>query len=151
MVKINPNRRRSEDYPSVSGKGVHRSEPGSKDQFAQDLVDKQSTDNSMQLKEILTRIDRITERLSGNLNLDDLIKYKKLVQMFLQEATSSAYRLEREKSFTRRGARSILVSVKKINEEVQQLLDEFMNKKKEPVNVLETLDKIRGMLVDLMA
>ena len=86
-----------------------------------------------------------------NLNLDDLISCKKLVQSFLKEATARAYLVNQERSFTRRGARSILVTVEKINHEVEEIVNGFATRRNDPVEILAALDKIRGLLVDLLA
>ncbi|MGE5416987.1 MAG: YaaR family protein [Acidobacteriota bacterium] len=153
MVKIDRNRKNpgSMDISSFGKRDIRQMNPTEKAAFSQDLLEKENQLYQVRMKELLSKIDDITGKLANNLNLDDLIRYKKVVQQFLEEATARSYIISKERSFTRRGARSVLVSVKRINQEVEELMKEFLGKKKEPVDVLETLDKIRGMLVDLMA
>lgn len=43
-----------------------------------------------------------------------------------------------------------MISIATIDSEVEQLMEDFVRNRKEPVEVLAALDKIRGMLVDLM-
>jgi len=45
----------------------------------------------------------------------------------------------------------LLFTISVIDEEVNAMIDDFMNHKKEPVEILNAMDKIRGMLVDLIA
>lgn len=151
MVKIDRNRKSLGDFSRIGKRDVNEVVPGQKSSFASDLLEKEDQMCQMRMKEILAEIDKLGSKLSSSLNVDDLMKYKKLVQSFLKEATSRAYAVNRESSFTRRGARSVLVSIKKINQEVEDLLAGFIRGKKESFEVLETIDKIRGMLVDLLA
>ncbi len=151
MVKIDRNRKSPGDFSRIGRRDVNEVVPGQRSTFAGDLLEKEDQICQMRMKEILAEIDKLGAKLSSSLNVDDLMKYKKLVQNFLKEATSRAYAVNRESSFTRRGARSVLVSIKKINQEVEDLLAEFIRGKKESFEVLETIDKIRGMLVDMLA
>lgn len=118
--------------------------------FEQELLHKRESELQLRMKEILRELDRIGGRLSRNLNINDLMLYKKMVKNFLQEATLRAYALNKERGRSRRG-RTLLFTINVIDEEVDAIIDDFMNNKKEPVEILNAMDKIRGMLVDLMA
>lgn len=126
---------------------VKRKDPGS---FEQELMHKRESELQMRMKEILKELDRIESRLSRNLNINDLMLYKRMVRNFLQEATLRAYALNKERGRSRRG-RTLLLTINVIDEEVDAMIDDFMNNKKEPVDILNAMDKIRGMLVDLIA
>jgi uncharacterized protein YaaR (DUF327 family) len=149
MVKIERNRRNNGNLIKFD-KPVNEVASAHKSDFAQDLLEKERQSYHQRMQELLVDIDKCIKALADNLNLNDLMRYKKLVQSFLKEATACAYLVNKESSFTRRGARSILITVKMINQEVESLLREFANLKRDPMDVLETLDKIRGMLVDLL-
>lgn len=151
MVKIDCDRRSPGNLPLTGKGGAQKVKPGQKGSFGQELLEKEEEACWLRMKEILDEIDRVADRLSANLNLQDLVKYKRLVQGFLKEATSRLYIINRESRFTRRGARSILVSVEKVDQEVQALIEQFAGRTREPLEILETLDKIRGMLVDMLA
>jgi uncharacterized protein YaaR (DUF327 family) len=126
---------------------VKRVNPGS---FEQELMHKRESELQLRMKEILKELDRIGGRLSRNLNINDLMLYKRMVKSFLQEATLRAYALNKERGRSRRG-RTLLFTISVIDEEVNAMIDDFMNHKKEPVEILNAMDKIRGMLVDLIA
>lgn len=150
-MRIERNRKNPGDFTLSGKKGIREVTPSSRGEFSQDLVEKEDQFYTMRMQEFLQEIDSISDRLAKNLNLNDLIKYKQLVQSFLKEATARAYLVNQERSFTRRGARSILVSIEKINHEVEEILSGFTARRNEPVEVLAALDKIRGLLVDLLA
>jgi uncharacterized protein YaaR (DUF327 family) len=150
-LRIERNRKNLGDFTLSGQKAIQGTAPTARGEFFQDLAEKEDQFYRMRMQELLQEIDGVSERLARNLNLNDLIKYKQLVQNFLKEATARAYLINQERSFTRRGARSVLVSIAKINQEVEETLNSFASKRKEPVEILAALDKIRGMLVDLLA
>ena len=153
MLKID-RRRSSGDLKRVgttgSGVGVGRVEKSSGSEFSRDLVDKQSEAHQQRMQELLHQIDELSGRLAANLNLSDLMRYKGLVRDFIREATARAYLVQQEKGWVRRGGRSILVTVQSIDSQVEELLQEFTRRKATPIEVLQALDKIRGMLVDML-
>ncbi|MGI5912678.1 MAG: YaaR family protein [Syntrophomonadaceae bacterium] len=117
--------------------------------FEQEFIRRRYLESQQRMQEMLKEIDRLNQKLTKSLTIDDLMGYKKMVKLFLSEAISSAYSIKMERGRNRRG-RSILITVKTIDKEVEQLVQDFINKCKKPVEVLASLDKIRGMLVDLM-
>lgn len=150
-LRIERNRKNPGNISLSEKKGIKEIQPSFRGEFSRDLVEKEDQYYSLRMQEILKKIDGISDRLARNLNLNDLITYKQLVQSFIKEATARAYAVNQERSFTRRGARSILVSVEKLNREVEMLVTEFAARKNDPMEILATLDKIRGLLVDLLA
>jgi uncharacterized protein YaaR (DUF327 family) len=103
------------------------------------------------MEELLAAIDREREKLGVRITVQDLMYYRQLVREFLAEATERAYLLQQERSWTRQGAQSLLVSVQRVDQEVEELLQRVARQAGPPEEVLERLDKVRGMLVDLMA
>lgn len=150
-LRVERNRKNLRDFTLSGKKGTKEVKPSFRGEFSQELMEKEGHLYRTRMQEILGEIDGISDRLARNLNLNDLIKYKQLVQSFLKEATARAYLINQERSFTRRGARSILVSIERVNREVEEILSGFMARKNDPVEVLAALDKIRGLLVDLLA
>ena len=127
-------------------RGVKRSTESA---FDQELTQHREAASRFKMAEILQELEHLGEKLKRNLNINDLMLYKKRVKNFLQEATAQAYLLKQERGKNRRG-RTMLTTIATIDTEVEQLIEDFIKKKKEPMEVLEMLDKIRGMLVDLM-
>lgn len=127
--------------------GVQRGKEGS---FNQEMEQQKEQASRYKMQELLIEIDKTGEKLSKSININDLMLYKKLVKNFLKEASSQAFLLKQERGRSRRG-RAILLSINVIDSEVENLIEEFIRDKKEPFELLENLDKIRGMLVDLLA
>ncbi|NLW43652.1 MAG: YaaR family protein [Syntrophomonadaceae bacterium] len=150
-MRIDHHRKSTRNIDFPDKKDVRGVKPSMRGDFSRDLAEKEDQYYRSRMQEILKRIDTISDRLARNLSLEDLISYKKLVQSFLKEATARAYLVNQERSFTRRGARSILVTVEKINHEVEELVNGFTTRRNDPMEILAALDKIRGLLVDLLA
>lgn len=142
--------RKALDTPRAStGSSIHTAKGSGPTPFQQELFHHEETDILLVMGAILQEVDSITERLRRTLSMHDLMHYKNLVKDFLKSASERAYLLKQDVGAGRRG-RTILISVGIVDSEIEALLDDFMKRKKEPVDVLAAIDKIRGLLVDLM-
>lgn len=148
-MKIERDNKDIGSYSTLGKADVRGVKRGSETTFDQELTQHREAAGRYKMEEILKELDRLGEKLNRNLNINDLMLYKKRVKNFLQEATAQAFLLKQERGRNRRG-RTMLTTIATIDSEVEQLLEDFIKKKKEPLEVLEMLDKIRGMLVDLM-
>ncbi|MDD3269832.1 MAG: YaaR family protein [Syntrophomonadaceae bacterium] len=148
-MKIDRDKKDIGSYSTLGKSDVRGVKRGSESSFDQELTQHREAASRFKMDEILQELERLGEKLNRNLNINDLMLYKKRVKNFLQEATAQAYLLKQERGRNRRG-RTMLTTIATINSEVEQLIEDFLKKKKEPLEVLEALDKIRGMLVDLM-
>jgi|ADurb_Val_03_Slu_FD_contig_111_19488_length_4049_multi_3_in_0_out_0_4 hypothetical protein len=135
---------------SLLGKAESREvKRGSSSNFEQELSQKREAESQLRMQEILKKLDKLGDQLKYKVNLNDLMLYRKLIRNFLQEATAKAYLLQKERGRNRRG-RTMLTTISIVDQEVEQLINDFIGQKKEAVEILTTLDKIRGMLVDMM-
>ncbi|MEA1960563.1 MAG: YaaR family protein [Bacillota bacterium] len=148
-MKIDQNKKNLSQFHTLSKTGVHEVRRGAESLFDEELTHRQDESLQYKIKELLSEIDKTTERLKKSISIHELMTYKKLVKNFLKEASSQAYQVETRRSRSRRG-RTIMITVKTIDEEVENVIQDFMKKRSEPMDILTALDKIRGMLVDLM-
>ena len=148
-MKIERSKKDFSKYPSLSKTDMPEVTRVAETAFEQELAYRKEAAMQFRIKEILGQIEHLSESLNRNININDLMRYKKLVRDFLKEATSEAYQLSKKRGRSRRG-RTLLMTVNTIDAEVEKLINDFREKKREPMEILETLDKIRGMLVDLM-
>lgn len=148
-MKIERSEKELSKYPSLGKTELPEVKRVVDTAFEQELAYRQEAAVQFRMQEILGQIEHIKESLSKNININDLMRYKKLVRDFLKEATSEAYQLNKKRGRNRRG-RTLLMTVNTIDAEVEKLINDFREKKTEPMEILKALDKIRGMLVDLM-
>jgi uncharacterized protein YaaR (DUF327 family) len=117
--------------------------------FEQELRYQQAQTGKLKMQGLLKEIDRVNALIARKLNLENLMLFKKLVKDFLGEATAQAYKIQKNKTKNRCG-RAMLITIQTVSEELEQLMSDFMSETPDPVRILSSLDKIRGMLVDLM-
>ncbi|HHW62200.1 MAG TPA: YaaR family protein [Syntrophomonadaceae bacterium] len=148
-MKVEREKKNLSSFSTVGQTGatsVHRKAEAS---FDQELVYRQNVHTQGRMQEILLAIDHLGEQMSRSLTIQDLMRYRKLVKDFLKEASRQIYDIERRRGRVR-GGRTVLVTIHTIDQEMEALVQDFLQQRREPFEVLETLDKIRGMLVDLM-
>ncbi|HZK43103.1 MAG TPA: YaaR family protein [Syntrophomonadaceae bacterium] len=129
------------NFPEIRG--------GEVSSFEKELDSKKEGQKQFIMQELLGEIDDVNYKLAQSLTINDLMKYKMLVKQFLKEASDQAFLLNQQRGRSRRG-RSILLTIKTIDREVEEMLENFMRKQTNSTEVLEQLDKVRGMLIDLM-
>jgi len=148
-MKINRDKKEWTKFTTVSSKASREVQRRPGASFEQELSQHHQSQGRRKMQEIMQQLDQVSDRLKRSLNISDLMLYKRLVKDFLQEAASQAYLLKQEHGRSRRG-RALLVTIQTVDKEIEQMLDDFTRRTPEPLEVLETLDKIRGMLIDLM-
>jgi uncharacterized protein YaaR (DUF327 family) len=84
------------------------------------------------------------------MNLEELLRYKKLVAQFLDKAVHEMFQLNKKSEWDRRGRHNIYALVRKVNEELEKLTEEVIASQKDQLFVLSCVDDIRGLLMDLM-
>ncbi len=117
--------------------------------FEQELSQHQHNLTQERMYELIREIELFEKTLQQNLSIDKILYYSKLVKAFLKEATGKAYLLQQERGLSRRG-RTMLITINRINLEVEKVIQEFIQEEKEPMDILAGIDKIRGLLIDLM-
>jgi uncharacterized protein YaaR (DUF327 family) len=148
-MKVERNKKELGSYTPLGKTGLPEVRKSGESTFDQELSQHKEAFSQLKIREILAEIDKVSANLSRNVNLNDLMLYKKLVKNFMKEASSEAYQISKKRGRNRSG-RTILITVKTIDSEIDALINEFRSNQNEPMEILATLDKIRGMLLDLM-
>ncbi|MCG8502388.1 MAG: YaaR family protein [Firmicutes bacterium] len=99
---------------------------------------------------LLDGINKQGERLGVNIDIKELQVYKKLISEFLYEATSNSHRFHKESLLDRRGRHRVFATIKKVNENLEDLTQEVLKEEKDNIKVLQKLDDIRGLLLDIV-
>jgi len=122
----------------------------SKNDFIKEL-EKSSTENiSSQLKNLLDEIELQGKKIGDNFQLGEVLKYKKLVKEFLNLAVNNSHKLFKDNFLDRRGNHRIMNIVKKVDEELDKLLEDVLNDEKDNIKILNRMDIIKGMLIDIL-
>lgn len=102
-----------------------------------------------ELSHLMADIKEQGERLAKRLNLQELLRYKKLVAQFLNKVVNEMFQLKKNSSWDYRGRHNIYALVKKVNDRLEELTEEIINSQKDQLFVLSCVDDIRGLLLDL--
>ncbi len=148
-MRVERDKRLRNSYQSRESKGLTDIRRGSEGTFDQDLTQQSQKQIQERMNEILKQIDLLNKQLKNNLTISNLVHYSNLIKKFLKEASLRAYQLKQERGLNRRG-RLMLITISKIDMEVEQMVNDFVASQKEPFDILAVIDKIRGMLVDLI-
>ncbi|MGE5604662.1 MAG: YaaR family protein [Bacteroidota bacterium] len=99
--------------------------------------------------ELLRQIDSVSDILKKAPTPNGIKKYRRLVASFIREAINQTYELNEETHWDRSGNRKSYLTVRNINQALEELTDEVMNREKKQIDLVAKLDEIRGMLLDL--
>jgi len=117
--------------------------------FSDMLDDAAESTQKTNLKKILADIDRQGMALKSSPTFENLVKYKKLVKLFLDEAVKTVYKRFEDRSWDYRGRHKIYVLIKKTNLKLIELTEAILDKEQPNINLVSKLDEIRGLLIDL--
>ncbi len=148
-MRVERDKRLRVSYQSRETPGLTDIKRGSESAFDQELNQHNQRQMQERMNEILQQIDTLNKQLKNNLTISNLVLYSNLIKKFLKEANFRAYQLKQERGLNRRG-RLMLITISKIDMEVEQMVNDFVSSQKEPFDILAVIDKIRGMLVDLI-
>lgn len=121
-----------------------------KDTFKMKLNELEQEQIRTELQELFSKIEDQAGKLSEKLFIDDLIQYKKLVKEFLNISVNNSHVFYKENSLDRRGRHRIYSLVKKVDKELDELTQEFLDLENNRINILKRINEIQGILVDIL-
>ncbi len=117
--------------------------------FKDRLSDTRVSQIRQELDSILLKIDTQAHEIEKSLTFETLRGYRGLVQKFMNIVLNELYVVEDRSSVSRTGKKQPGILVKKVNDELDALTRDFLDKQENLLGFLERLDRIRGMLLDL--
>lgn len=102
-----------------------------------------------ELDRLLLSIDTQAMEIEKSLTFETLRGYRSLVQKFMNIVLNELYVVEDKSSVTRTGKKQPGILVKQINDELDSLTRDFLDKQENLIGFLQRLGRIRGMLLDL--
>lgn len=101
------------------------------------------------LTTLLSEINLQSKEVEKKFHLNEILKYKKLVKEFLGLTVNNSHKFTKENFLDRRGRHRVLSIVKQVDDELETLTKDFLEKEKDKLKILNKLDGIRGMLLDI--
>lgn len=127
-----------------SGKSIQQS------QFFDKLLEVTNVKEiNLELDKIIDRIDTVGKRFAKNPDIENLSEYKSLIKAFLDTVMNKIFKIKEKMGNRSWVKHKVYITVEKIDKKLEELTNFILNKETENINLLATLDEIRGMLVDL--
>ncbi|MCC5911033.1 MAG: YaaR family protein [Clostridiaceae bacterium] len=120
-----------------------------KEQFASKFENIKSQHVRSHLEGLYDKIVDQGEKISEKQHLSEIVKYRKLVQEFLDVAVKNSHQFSKQNFLDRRGRHRVYCIVKSVDRELDELTKDFLNQEGDGINILGRLDDIKGMLLDI--
>ncbi len=104
---------------------------------------------NLELDKLIDQVDKVGKKFSNNPDIQNLQEYKSLIKAFLDTMIQKMYKIKEKMGHRSWVKQKVFITVEKINEKLEQLTKFVLEKQTENINLLATLDEIRGLLVDL--
>jgi len=101
------------------------------------------------LQRLIAEVDKMARKLTKSCTVSDLKKYKRAVKNFLKETIARAYQAHDEAGWDCSGRHKLYVLIKKVDQNLEDLSQQVLEKQAETLSILKKLDEIRGLLVDM--
>lgn len=102
-----------------------------------------------ELSLLLEEIRLQEERLAKHLTLSEVIRYRKLVSQFLSKIVNNMFEFRKYDYFDHRGRHDVYAVVNKVNQKLEELVQQVLEANVDNLKVLALVDDIRGLLIDL--
>lgn len=122
---------------------------GIKTKFSEELHMLKGLSAKEKLSVLLERIDKQADRLSKNIDIKEVIVYKKLISEFLKESVDAMVKFSKTNFLDRRGRHRVYTIIKRVDTELEELTKDVLNNEKDNIKVVKRLDDIRGLILDI--
>jgi uncharacterized protein len=102
-----------------------------------------------ELKAFLNRLENKGKQLSESFSLRDLADFKEMVKSFLRSTFGQSRRVTEESTWDFRGRPKVLARITDIDKALEELGQKVIDNQTEPLEILERIDEIRGLIIDL--
>jgi len=117
--------------------------------FSAVLQTEQDEVREIDLAKALEEVDEYAKRLSESPVMQNLLRYKKKVRDVLRFLVEKSFQVEENTVYDYQGRRRLFVLVENIDQKLEELTREFLNKHTSSLDLVSRLDEIRGLLLDL--
>src|SRR5690606_6871037 len=103
----------------------------------------------LDLAAALAEIDEHARELVRSPVLANLLRYKRKVRDLLLFLVKQSYEVRESSFYDPQGRRRLFVLVETIDQKLEELTRDFLEKHSPPLDLVGRLDEIRGLLLDL--
>jgi uncharacterized protein YaaR (DUF327 family) len=119
--------------------------------FARELINADKAIMRERLDAMIKQVEKQADRLSRNLTIKELMRYKGMLRECLKEALNGGLYKDDTKHWDRKGRLKVLTIMKRIDEKLDELDCLISENRSLAPEILAKLGEIQGLLVDLYA
>lgn len=97
----------------------------------------------------MKEITELGNKLCEKADMAQLNRYKSLIREFMNYAVSNGYKFSKSNSFDSRGRGKVYGLIKKVNQKLDELTNAFLSDERDNIDVVASVNDIRGLLVDM--
>ncbi|MGF7058432.1 YaaR family protein [Brassicibacter mesophilus] len=120
-----------------------------KSSFNDELKNLDELNVKQRLEGLLKKLDKQADRLSKNMDIKEVLVYKRLISEFLKESVNSMVKFSKNNFLDRRGRHRVYAIIERVDEELEGLTKDVLSKEKDNIKILKRIDDIRGLILDI--
>ena len=101
------------------------------------------------IKKQLKDIDEKAELLKNRMDMMDFMEYKNIIKEFIAYIVKHSHEYSQESKMSRRGDFRVFGIIKRIDEELEKIANEFLKEKKDRLEIIKSISGIQGLLLDI--
>lgn len=102
-----------------------------------------------ELQDFLKRLENKGKQLSETFSLRDLADFKDMVKSFLRSTFGQSRKVSEESFWDFHGRPKVLARITEIDKALEGLGQKMLDTQTKPIEILEKIDEIRGLIIDL--
>lgn len=118
--------------------------------FRAKLDDMVHQDSTEFVQEKMRQISELGDKLCEKADIAQLNKYKGLIKELVDYTVSNGFKFSKSSSFDARGRGKVYGLIKKVNEKLDDLTREILEEESDNIQIVASINDIRGLLVDMM-
>ncbi len=102
------------------------------------------------LNMMLEEISAQGKKLAKHMDLKDMKHYRALIKEFMNEIVNRSHKFSRENFLDKKGRHRVYTMIKLMDKNLDELATELIKDEKDPIEILNRIDEIRGLLLDIL-
>lgn len=109
----------------------------------------EETELAERLNTMMGEITEQGEKIKKRRDIRDMRRYRSLIKDFMNEVVGRSHKFTRENFLDRRGRHRVYGMVRLVNEKLDMLASELIKDEQDMLTIMNTVDEIRGLLLDI--
>lgn len=118
--------------------------------FKNHLTDITKSNYTEVLTSLAAQIDRQGDIICKRCDIKEFKRYKELISTFLQEVVKYNFEFDKQSKFDTFGRFKVYANIKKINQHIESLTQEFLKEQHDSIEILKMVEDIKGLILDMI-